>query len=98
MLTVPLSLDQELIVASLCDQARDGTLVKLNWVSDTGGLPHLIHKLTKDLERDGHDTSSAVSIAVSAAKRFCAKGHADWCGAVADWNRKRAEAHATPNK
>ena len=97
-----LTLEQDLTVAVLEARQQAGTLredpLTLNWVSDTGGLPHLIHKLTKDLERKGHDTSSAVAIAVAAAKRFCAKGHSDWCGAVADWERKRAQAKATPNK
>lgn len=84
------------------DQLRFGpqcpapfTQVQLNWVSEQGGLPRKIEQLKKDLERKGHDTSGSVAIAVEAAKRFCAKGHKDWCGAVAEWEKMKARANAS---
>lgn len=67
----------------------------LNWVSEQGGLPKKIEHLKKRLERKGHSESSSVAIAVEAAKRFCAKGNSEWCGAVAQWEKMKAKAKAS---
>lgn len=65
----------------------------LNWVEDVGGLPHKIKKLARKLrEERGMAEQRSYATAVSAAKRFCAKGHGDWCAAVAEWEEKRAKA------
>lgn len=69
--------------------------VLLNWVSEHGGLPEKIKHLEKDLQKKGHDESSSVAIAVAAAKRFCAAGHADWCATVARWETMKGEAGAS---
>jgi hypothetical protein len=63
-----------------------------NWVtrSPTGHLPPAIHELVKKLKRKGHDESSAVAIAVAAAKRFAALGHAKWGEAVGQWEAMKA--------
>lgn len=65
-----------------------------NWVDDTGGLPEFIQEIVKALKRDGHDESSAIAIAVSRCKVWAAKGNAKAVAALAEWEAKKAKAHA----
>jgi hypothetical protein len=73
-------------------------------------LPVAISDMAKHLHHDkGHDKGTAIAIAVSQAKRICSTGRsnfgqvspekrAKYCKAVAEWEAKKAKAHAIPNK
>ena len=81
-----------------------------NWVEDVGGLPKYIKRIEKAIRRkrpemnEGH----AIAIAVNAVKKMCATGdinfpgkqdvnpgsRAEACAAVAEWEAKKARAHA----
>jgi hypothetical protein len=63
-------------------------------VEKAGGLPEAICEMAKDIRDGGKPTSSAIAIAVSQAKKLCAKGNAKYCTAVAEWERLKAKAHA----
>lgn len=63
-----------------------------NWVEKAGGLPKYIKKVKEALERDGMDESRAVATAVNTAKKSCAKGNAEACAAVAEWEAKKAKS------
>lgn len=81
----------------------------MNWVEQTGGLPTYIKRIAKHLQRKGMTESHAIATAVNAAKKMCATGdvnfpgvqavnaasRAEACAAVADWERKKAQAHAS---
>lgn len=84
---------------------KDGTIPnkpgKTNWVEEAGGLPHYIKQIAEDLV-DKHGVSGAIRLAVGIVKRWCrgagnvtAKTRAKACKAVAEWEAKRARAHAT---
>lgn len=80
----------------------------LNWVDDVGGLPRYIKRIAQHLQRKGMTQSHAIAVAVNAAKRMCSTGdvnfpgrqqvnagsRAEACAAVAEWERKKAEAKA----
>lgn len=79
-----------------------------NWVDKVGGLPKFIKRIKNHLTRKGMDTSRAIATAVNVVKKMCASGDTNWpgkqnvnagsraeaCGAVADWERKKAQSHA----
>jgi hypothetical protein len=73
-----------------------------NWVDKAGGLPTYIRAVAHALIRNGHDESSAIGLAVGAVKRWAsgggkvsAKTRTKAAAAVAEWERKRTQAHAT---
>jgi hypothetical protein len=80
-----------------------------NWVDDAGGLPPYIKRIEKHLIAKGMDQSRAIATSVNAAKKMCATGDlnfpgsqqvnpgskAEACAAVADWEAKKAKAHAS---
>jgi hypothetical protein len=47
----------------------------MNWVEKAGGLPPWIKRAAHHLQAKGHPESTAIAMAVSAAKRYCASGH-----------------------
>jgi len=81
---------------------------EFNWVDKVGGLPKFIKRIKNHLVRKGMDTSRAIATAVNVVKKMCASGDTNWpgkqnvnagsraeaCGAVADWERKKAQSHA----
>lgn len=84
-----------------------------NWVTEQGGLPRYIERIACHLHFDkGKDVGVAIAIAVNVVKRMCATGDLNFpgaqqvnagskseaCDAVAEWERKKAAARATPNK
>jgi hypothetical protein len=68
-------------------------------------LPAKIEAVAKHLHYEkGKDKSTAIAIAVSQCKKICATGHsnfgqvnpkvrAEYCKAVAEWERDKADAH-----
>lgn len=79
--------------------------LKKNWVTDVGGLPLFMRAIAHALIRNGHSESSAIATAVAACKRWAAGGghvtaktRAKAAAAVAEWEAKKAAAHAVPNK
>lgn len=92
---------------TLADLARTG-MGAFNWVDKVGGLPKFIKRIKNHLTRKGMDTSRAIATAVNVVKKMCASGDTNWpgkqnvnagsraqaCGAVADWERKKAQSHA----
>jgi hypothetical protein len=82
--------------------------VTFNWVDKAGGLPKFIKRIKNHLVKKGMDTSRAIATAVNVVKKMCASGDTNWpgkqnvnagsraeaCGAVADWERKKAQSHA----
>lgn len=81
----------------------------MNWVEETGGLPPYIKRIARHLKAKGMSESRAIAVAVNAAKRMCASGDVNWpgvqrvnpgsraeaCAAVAEWERKKAQARAS---
>jgi 2'-5' RNA ligase len=81
---------------------------EFNWVDKVGGLPKFIKRIVKHLSAKGMDKSRAIATAVNVVKKMCASGdtnfpgkqnvnagsRAEACGAVADWERKKAQSHA----
>jgi len=72
-----------------------------NWVEDAGGLPEYICEVARAIERQGgHDLDSAIPIAVSRIKVWAtgkgvnAKTQAKAAAALAEWEKKKASAHA----
>lgn len=78
-----------------------------NWVTEVGGLPMLIRRVAHHLIDKGRSESTAIATAVNWAKKMCSTGRAFGgkvkvsakaqsaaCSAVAEWERKKAEAHA----
>lgn len=93
--------------SSLFDDSEDDgdDLTTFNWVSDAGGLPHYIDRIRKALQRRGMPKSHAIASAVNQVKRWArgggkvtAKTRAKAVKALAEWEAKRAAAHAKPNK
>lgn len=87
------------------DQTDGDDLGTFNWVSDAGGLPHYIDRIRKALQRRGMPKSHAIASAVNQVKRWArgggkvtAKTRAKAVKALAEWEAKRAAAHAKPNK
>lgn len=75
---------------------------KSNWVEDAGGLPNYICEIARALVRDGHPVSRAIAIAVGRCKRWAAgvgdvkaDTRAKAAAAIAQWEAKKARAHAT---
>lgn len=80
-----------------------------NWVDDVGGLPSYIKRISKHLREKGMTEGHAIATAVNVVKKMCATGdinfpgkqevnagsRAEACAAVADWERKKAQAKAT---
>jgi hypothetical protein len=83
------------------------TAVTFNWVDKVGGLPKFIKRIVKHLRAKGMQQSRAIATAVNVVKKMCASGDTNWpgkqdvnagsraeaCGAVADWERKKAQSH-----
>jgi hypothetical protein len=66
---------------------------KENWVDKAGGLPNYIRRIAKHIHSDsGLSISHAIAAAVNRVKVLCAKGNAEACAAVAEWNKKKAGA------
>lgn len=89
----------------LAEAGDDG---EFNWVSDAGGLPPYIKRISAHLEEKGMAKSRAIATAKNAAAKMCETGDlnfpglqevnpgskAEACAAVADWEAKRAGSHA----
>jgi hypothetical protein len=70
-----------------------------NWVERTGGLPDFIERVAKHLHyEEGMSISRAIATAVSQCKKWCAKGNAKACKAIAQWEGKKARARAATGK
>jgi hypothetical protein len=74
---------------------------KDNWVDDQGGLPEYICEIARAIKKTGKTTSQAIAIAVSRCKKWAAGGsdvdaktRAKAAAAVAEWEKKKAAAHA----
>jgi hypothetical protein len=64
---------------------------KENWVEKAGGLPNYIRRIAKHIHSDsGLSISHAIAAAVNRVKVLCAKGNAEACAAVAQWEKKKA--------
>jgi hypothetical protein len=62
-----------------------------NWVEKAGGLPNYIERIAKHIHSDsGLSISHAIAAAVKRVKVLCAKGNAEACAAVAEWEKKKA--------
>lgn len=93
--------DVDLVMALAgCSLAK--TSKKDNWVDKAGGLPEYICEIARAVKRSGHDTSSAIAIAVGRAKAWAAgRGkvtaatRAKAAKAVAEWEAKKAAASNT---
>lgn len=82
---------------------------EFNWVSKAGGLPSFIKRVVKHLKAKGMAESHAIATAVNVVKKMCASGDTNWkgvqhvnagsqaaaCAAVAQWEAKKARAHAS---
>lgn len=83
---------------------------KQNWVDRAGGLPRYIERIASHIHYEkGKSIGHAIAIAVNAVKRMCATGDLNWkgkqsvnagsraaaCAAVADWERKKAQARVS---
>lgn len=71
---------------------------KKNWVENAGNLPPYIRKLARAIEKDGHDLSSAIAIAIGRVKDWAKGGDgvdADTQGkatkALAQWEALKAK-------
>jgi hypothetical protein len=102
-----LALELPKLYASL--EVLDAAIVgAFNWVEKVGGLPSFIKRIRDHLTRKGMPMSRAIATAVNVVKKMCATGDTNWpgkqnvnagsraeaCGAVADWERKKAQSHA----
>lgn len=102
-------LTEDLTFAALfCETDAVGAL-KQNWVQKAGGLPSYIKRIKVHLQSKGMDESRAIATAVNVVKKACATGDlnfpgiqkensgskAEACAAVADWERKKAQSHAS---
>jgi hypothetical protein len=90
------------------ERGRLNVSPKQNWVDKVGGLPDYIDRIAVHLVEKGMDRSRAIATAVNVAKKMCATGdinfpglqhvnpgsRAEACKAVADWERKKAQAKA----
>lgn len=73
-----------------------------NWVTSVGGLPRFIRAIAHALIRNGHSESNAIQIAVGVVKNWAAGGgdvsaktRAKAAKALAEWEAKKAAAHAS---
>src|SRR4051812_37735255 len=70
--------DRDLIALSVVELATSSASLdrspKKNWVENAGQLPPYIRKLARAIEKDGHDLSSAIAIAISRVKKWAAGG------------------------
>jgi phage head maturation protease len=73
-----------------------------NWVDKAGGLPAFIRAIAHALIRHGAAEDRAIATAVAACKRWAAgagkvsaKTRAKAAAAIAEWERKKASAHAS---
>jgi uncharacterized protein YdaT len=73
-----------------------------NWVTSVGGLPSFIRAIAHALIRNGHSESEAIQLAVGVVKNWAsgeghvtAKTRAKAAAALAEWEAKKAAAHAT---
>lgn len=77
-----------------------------NWVTKVGGLPLFVRDVAHALMRErGMTESRAIATALGVMQNWAsgrgkvsAKTRAKAAEALAQWERKKAEAHATPNK
>lgn len=83
-----------------------------NWVDQVQGLPNLIERVAKHLHYEkGYTISRSIATAVNWTKKMCSTGtafggkvkvgaraKAAACRAVAQWEAKKGQARATPNK
>lgn len=61
-----------------------------NWVERKGGLPKYIADIAGDLiSEKGFSVSHAIATAVSQCKKWCAKGNAKACKAIAQWEKMK---------
>lgn len=81
-----------------CDVAPLG--IGKNWVTKVGGLPLYIRAIAHALRRSGHSESESIQLAVGTVQRWARGGgkvtdatRARAATALAEWERKRAEAH-----
>lgn len=72
-----------------------------NWLKKVNGLPLYIRAIAHSLRRGGMDESRAISTAIATVKRWAAGGggvtpetRARAAAAVAEWERKKAQAHS----
>lgn len=67
-----------------------------NWVEKAGGLPDFIERIAKHLHYEkAMSISHAIATAVSQCKKNCAKGNAQACSAIAEWEKKKASSRVT---
>lgn len=76
-----------------------GTKKKDNWVDAVGGLPRYVREVARELMKNGHPKSRAIAIALSRIKVWAVKSKdpkvkAKAAKAIAEWEAKRARAHA----
>lgn len=104
----PPSTEDLTFAALFCETDAVGAL-KQNWVQKAGGLPSYIKRIKVHLQGKGMDESRAIATAVNVVKKACATGDlnfpgvqqenagskAEACAAVADWERKKAQSHAS---
>jgi hypothetical protein len=75
---------------------------KSNWVEKVGGLPEYICEVARGIKRSGKSTSNAIQIAIGTIQRW-ARGQGDVnadtrakaAAALAEWEKKRAQAKAS---
>lgn len=77
---------------------------KQNWVDKTGGLPRYIRMVAHAMQRKGKSESEAIQLAVGIVKNWAEgkgkvtpKVRAAAAEAIAEWERKKAQAHVTKN-
>lgn len=104
----PETFDQGEDAALALETLDDLTDETYNWVEDVGGLPGYIKRISKHLREKGMDQSRAIATAVNVAKKMCATGDVNFpgnqqvnaksraqaCADVAEWEQKKARAHA----
>lgn len=77
------------------------TSTRQNWVDEVGGMPWYMRIVRNALLRNGHDMQSATAIAVNTMRRWAGGAQhvhpqvkAAAAAALADWEAKKAAAHA----
>ena len=76
-----------------------GTKKKDNWVDAVGGLPKYIRRVARDLMEKGMPKARAIAVAISQIKKWAVtskdpKVKAKAAAAIAEWESKKARAHA----
>lgn len=81
-----------------CDVTPLGT--GKNWVTKVGGLPLYIRAIAHALRRSGHSQGDSIQLAIGTVQRWARGGgnvtdatRGRAAAALAEWERKRAEAH-----